>query len=231
MKSWSSYLQWANSLRVIKREGSLAYRDGRGRIAISVQHTASTELFGEMNPKTNAMKHTFVSLVVESSPIKRLTTPSPSLESLQATKCFDLTRSGYQDRGVVEEQPEFTEGAALDPRFCRLCNQKFATPSNANRHMKAKHGIPSPNRERLIAESSTKRYKCSCGQGFHKKFNFRRHIEAVHKHRQDFACEFCGQLFSQRENRDRHIRRNHTRSSPVIVTDIDLSAKDDDKPS
>ena len=134
------------------------------------------------------------------------------------------------------------------PYPCRneQCNRRFASSSNRNRHEK-RFGHSPPERRGAIQlpvfDETTSEYRCPfprCEISSAYKFNVTRHINAgcpTLKKKNTKVCPHCRKTFTQKSNRDRHVKRFHPTEEATLPgtsqehADIPLPTFDDNLPT
>ena len=118
---------------------------------------------------------------------------------------------------------------------CQICDVKFASKQNMERHVLEKHGNTDPEKclqcsktftrkdslelhIKNVHDKSLKSLKCEkCDKTFNKMSNLDRHRRDVHKKEKWFRCpkDTCPEEFAQKSNYDRHLLRD---KHSVIIT-------------
>jgi len=107
---------------------------------------------------------------------------------------------------------------------CRAenCSKSFSTKSNRNKHEKKKGHGPIPNCQPII-ERVDDIYVCptdGCSTKSKYKANIVKHLKycdkLLEKRENSKTCSFCGKVFAQKSNRDRHVQNTHIN---VPITD------------
>lgn len=85
---------------------------------------------------------------------------------------------------------------------CSYCIKSFNNTSNLSRHIKALHADK-------FADSL---YKCQfCGQKFHLKYYFDKHLEVKHPggYKEQYECDICGKIIKDRVNLRSHMKKHY----------------------
>ena len=118
---------------------------------------------------------------------------------------------------------------------CQICDVKFASKQNMERHVLEKHGNTDPEKclqcsktftrkdslelhIKNVHDKSLKSLKCEkCDKTFNKMSNLDRHRRDVHMKEKWFRCpkDTCPEEFAQKSNYDRHLLRD---KHSVIIT-------------
>ena len=81
---------------------------------------------------------------------------------------------------------------------CTECGKKFKTNYELLRHVQYVHS------------SEKKTFACSlCTKRYNDPGNLQYHISAIHEGTR-IQCNECNKTFTQKSNRDRHVKNNHT---------------------
>jgi len=135
----------------------------------------------------------------------------------------------YFERKTTLEFLYEMEGAAESKRWnCRdnSCNKSFSNKSNRDRHeRKADHAPPNRRDSILnpVFNEESMEYGCpllGCNSTSKYKSNISRHIKAgcptLSVKEDNRVCPHCKQIFTQKSNRDRHVKRMHPAESEIL---------------
>ena len=120
-------------------------------------------------------------------------------------------------------------------RVCQICDARFASKQNMERHVLEKHGSADPEKcpqcsktfsrkdslefhIKNVHDKSLPILKCEkCEKTFNKKSNLDRHRRDVHMKEKMYKCpkSTCPEEFSQKSNYDRHLLRD--KHSVIII--------------
>jgi KRAB domain-containing zinc finger protein len=93
----------------------------------------------------------------------------------------------------------------IQPFSCNICDQKFASKSYFNVHLKKFH-----NSDGLLANLKIKRFHCDiCGFKCNQDFNLQRHKKRMHTDTKAYRCETCEKTFFSKAELKTHTSNVH----------------------